>query len=148
MEKKFSSQVDFLLAQAVGGIVGLDEPNPLKNLRDQIKEKRVQRVQCFPFFSVMMALGNPTIDYFSLDVEGSELGILKTIPFSRIDIKVMTIEINHYSKPKQAEIRSIMESNGFELVKVINKQDFVFQKKGWYISIILWYCASKERQKS
>ena len=28
------------------------------------------------------------IDYFSLDVEGSELDILKTIPFDKVDIKV------------------------------------------------------------
>ena len=30
------------------------------------------------------------VDYFSLDVEGSELDILKTIPFDRVDIKVST----------------------------------------------------------
>ena len=30
------------------------------------------------------------IDYFSLDVEGSELDILKTIPFDMVDIKVST----------------------------------------------------------
>ncbi len=35
-----------------------------------------------------MALDNPTIDYFSLDVEGSELAVLKTIPFDKVDIKV------------------------------------------------------------
>ena len=31
------------------------------------------RVQCFPLYSVLMALGNPTIHYFSLDIEGAEL---------------------------------------------------------------------------
>jgi hypothetical protein len=35
-----------------------------------------------------MAFKNPTIDYFSLDVEGSELAILKTIPFDKVDIRV------------------------------------------------------------
>ena len=35
-----------------------------------------------------MAFNNPTIDYFSLDVEGSELAILKTIPFDKVDIRV------------------------------------------------------------
>ena len=34
--------------------------------------KRI-RVQCFPLYSVLMALGNPTIHYFSLDIEGAEL---------------------------------------------------------------------------
>ena len=26
-------------------------------------------VQCFPIYSLLLALGNPTVDYFSLDVE-------------------------------------------------------------------------------
>ena len=34
--------------------------------------KRI-RVQCFPLYSVLMALGNPTIHFFSLDIEGAEL---------------------------------------------------------------------------
>ena len=31
-----------------------------------------------------------TVDYFSLDVEGNELDILRTIPFEEFDIKVST----------------------------------------------------------
>jgi hypothetical protein len=30
-------------------------------------------VTCLPLYSILMAFNNPTIDYFSLDVEGSEL---------------------------------------------------------------------------
>ena len=29
-------------------------------------------LQCFPLYSLMLALGNPTINYFSLDIEGAE----------------------------------------------------------------------------
>ena len=43
---------------------------------------------CFPFHSILFAIGNPTVDYFSLDVEGVELDILKTIPWNKVDIKV------------------------------------------------------------
>ena len=43
---------------------------------------------CLPFFSILLALGNPYVDYFSLDVEGSELSILKTIPWEEVKIKV------------------------------------------------------------
>jgi hypothetical protein len=31
------------------------------------------RIQCFPFYSILLALGNPTVDLFSLDIEGAEL---------------------------------------------------------------------------
>ena len=43
---------------------------------------------CLPLFSVMSAMGRKKIDYFSLDVEGWEEHILKTIPFESLDIKV------------------------------------------------------------
>jgi len=45
-------------------------------------------VQCFPLYTYLLALNVTVIDYFSLDVEGSELNVLKTIPFDKIDIKV------------------------------------------------------------
>jgi len=35
-----------------------------------------------------MALGVETVDYFSLDIQGAELEILKTIPFDKIKFKV------------------------------------------------------------
>ena len=50
---------------------------------------------CLPFFSVLLALGNPAVDYFSLDVEGAELPILKTIPWHKVQIKVNQIRIVH-----------------------------------------------------
>jgi hypothetical protein len=45
-------------------------------------------VQCFPLYSYLLALNRTTVDYLSLDVEGSELEILKTVPFEKLDIRV------------------------------------------------------------
>jgi hypothetical protein len=45
------------------------------------------RVQCFPLYSILLALGNPTVDIFSLDIEGAELKVLETIPWSKVKIK-------------------------------------------------------------
>ena len=49
-------------------------------------------IQCFPFYSVLLAVGRTQIDFFSLDVEGHELKILKTIPWHKVDIKVNYVE--------------------------------------------------------
>jgi hypothetical protein len=56
-------------------------------------------IQCFPFYSVLLAVGQTQIDFFSLDVEGHELKILKTIPWHKVDIKVRVVLIgfNVYS---------------------------------------------------
>ena len=45
-------------------------------------------VQCLPLYSILLALNTTTVDYFSLDVEGAELGVLKTIPWDKVNIKV------------------------------------------------------------
>ena len=50
------------------------------------------RMQCLPLYSLLLALGNPTVHYLSLDIEGAELPVLKTIPWQKVDIRVMTVE--------------------------------------------------------
>ena len=37
--------------------------------------RRKITVQCFPLYSVLKAIGNPVIDYFSLDIEGPEFQV-------------------------------------------------------------------------
>lgn len=57
--------------------------------QDQLRHKTTTvQVQCLPLFSLLSAINVTTVDYFSLDVEGSELGVLKTIPFDKVLIKV------------------------------------------------------------
>jgi FkbM family methyltransferase len=45
-------------------------------------------VQCFPLYSILLALNRTKVDFFSLDVEGFELDVLRTIPWDKVDIKV------------------------------------------------------------
>ena len=49
---------------------------------------------CLPFISILSAIGNPSVDYFSLDIEGVELDVLKTIPWDKVDIKVSYKQMN------------------------------------------------------
>ncbi len=49
-------------------------------------------VQCFAFYSQVAALGVSHVDYFSLDIEGPELEVLKTIPFDKITINVISVK--------------------------------------------------------
>ncbi len=51
-------------------------------------------VQCFPLYSVLLALNRTTVDFFSLDVEGFELDVLRTIPWDKVDIKVNINNLN------------------------------------------------------
>jgi len=46
-------------------------------------------VHCLPLHSILLAMNRTTVDLFSLDIEGHELSVLKTIPYDKIDIKVI-----------------------------------------------------------
>ena len=62
----------------------------MKNERKKVGQSK-SKTLCLPFYSILLAMGNPTVDYFSLDVEGAELQILKTIPWNNVDIKVLCL---------------------------------------------------------
>ena len=46
-------------------------------------------MQCLPLVSLLYALGNPTVNFFVLDIEGFELAVLRTIPWDKVDIEVI-----------------------------------------------------------
>lgn len=84
-------------------------------------------VPCFPLMSILYALGNPRIDYLSLDVEGAELLILKTIEWNEVYIDVLTIEHN-FHQPIIQELREFFNATG--LYKEIStfKWDIIFKR--------------------
>jgi hypothetical protein len=45
-------------------------------------------IQCLPLYSILLALNRTSIDLFTLDIEGNELDVLRTLPFDKVDIKV------------------------------------------------------------
>ena len=43
----------------------------------------IGQIPCFPLQTLLAAIGVTHVDYFSLDVEGLEFKILKTLPFDQ-----------------------------------------------------------------
>lgn len=70
-------------------------------------------------------MGNPTVDYLSLDVEGSELDILHTIPWNKVDIRTLTVEVVHSS---ESLITDFMKRQGYSVVKRLANIDVMFSK--------------------
>ena len=88
--------------------------------------------QCFPLYSMLLAMNRTTVDYFSLDVEGNELDVLKTIPFDKVDIKVMSVEILH--GPGKAALKEFLISKGYKEIEYLPNEkkvawDIMVQKK-------------------
>ena len=68
--------------------------------------------------------GNPRVDYLSLDIEGSELPVLSTLPFSTLDIRTLSVEVEHSDSKK---IVALLAGKGYRVVKR-TKSDVIFIK--------------------
>lgn len=85
---------------------------------------------CFPLHSYLLALNVTTIDLLSLDTEGTEVDIVKSIPWEEVKVRVLVVEMQRFGdyKTRQAKFVDYMQRKGFLL---LNKQlDFIFVKDG------------------
>ena len=73
-----------------------------------------------------------SIKNLQIDAEGAEFEILKTINFTKIDIKILEFETKHFDGtffegPKMTIIKEKLASNGFEIIK-IDKENILAKK--------------------
>ena len=91
--RKSTERVNFKPLGLFGGIDGKMDITHLKFVKRLPHYKTGDiTAQCFTLYSMLLALGQAEVDYFSLDVEGPELEILQSIPFDKIKINVISIE--------------------------------------------------------
>eukprot|EP00095_Tigriopus_kingsejongensis_P006167 maker-scaffold40_size501252-snap-gene-2.16 protein:Tk06167 transcript:maker-scaffold40_size501252-snap-gene-2.16-mRNA-1 annotation:"hypothetical protein DAPPUDRAFT_224483" len=126
---KYSEEVSFLNAGHVGGVKAIKPGPSLAKQRSWTNYQKItfeSQVQCFPLYTILMALDNPRVDLFSLDVEGAEIEVLQTIPWDKVDIGLVLVEVEHVDKQ---EVKAIMTEAGYELRHNVNEQDYIFVKK-------------------
>jgi FkbM family methyltransferase len=86
--------------------------------------RKLTYVNSISLGSLLSNLDITKIDFFSLDVEGNELEVLKGINFNDVDIKYICIEIWNKEKEK---IFNFLEKNNYLFIKDLsefNKQDY------------------------
>ena len=85
--------VSFLPAELLGGV---EKPLTAEKMMDRVKHDhpdiQAEEVLCIPLYSILKAISMTHINFFSLDVEGAELAILRTIPFYLVTIDLFMIE--------------------------------------------------------
>ena len=82
----------------------------------------IRQVPCFSLESLLLAINRTRVDYFSLDVEGFELDVLKTVPFDRLDVHTLSVEYVH-GRSSKSEYRTFMEEKGYRVHKDIHFHD-------------------------
>jgi FkbM family methyltransferase len=96
--KNETDRVSFVMEKFLGKIA---------ERTDKESKKKFTIIQCFPLFSLLEAIGVKSIDYFSLDIEGAELDVLKTIPWNKVKIKVLDIEYRAYPEPRSKSVEKL-----------------------------------------
>ena len=84
----------------------------------------LRTVQCYKLCDLLEKYDMHHIDYLSIDTEGGELDILKTIDYSKFDIDVITVEDN-FGYP---EIKSFLNQKGFAFMGNL-RHDLLFRNK-------------------
>jgi FkbM family methyltransferase len=78
-------------------------------------------VPAVPIATLMSQLNRTTIDFWSLDVEGAEPGILENVDFQKLEIGVLCIEMNLpiVKHAEHTRIRAVLDRAGFKEVGAV-----------------------------
>jgi hypothetical protein len=87
------------------------------------KFRKTIMVETFPLNLLLKALGKKTVDIFSLDTEGSEPAILRTLNFQDVEYGLICVEHNSIARNKE-EISRVLLQNGFILLRSHSQDDF------------------------
>jgi FkbM family methyltransferase len=116
-------------AEMLSGMLDFYDARHLERIDSEIKEhggsKKIIEVPGYDINELLISNGFTAVDYCSIDTEGNEFEILKTIRFDKVSIEVFTIENNYRSN----NIGDFMYANGYELIKKLSC-DEVYRRKG------------------
>ena len=98
-----------------------NHPNALNKLK----------VQCFPLQAVLKAIDLAKVQYFSLDIEGAEYDVLKTIDFNVVDFSVFSIEIEddndnvmRLNSGSNEDLHKYLKQNGYDYIDRVGRDNF------------------------
>lgn len=84
--------------------------------------EQIAFIPCFSLNTIMRALNRTRVDYFSLDVEGGELTVLKSFDFENLDIRSFSIEW-----AKTPLIKELLKAKNYDL-RYEDKIDLYYTK--------------------
>ena len=113
-------------------------PTKYTNAQEMPSLKTSVPVHCGPLKSYLEQLKYKHVHFFSLDVEGAELSVIKQVDFKSTTIDVIMIEsVNSSNNPggnstQNFQIRSFLEGKGYEVYENVVPRSDVFVRKGFH----------------
>lgn len=112
----------------LAGVVDFYDPRHLDRIHMRLNETNASSVEIkmktISLQSLFDKYNITDIDYFSLDTEGSELDILKSVDFEKVNIKLLGVEFNYET---DNETFNFIKSKGFNPIHRLGP-DIMFTK--------------------
>lgn len=129
------------LSNTWSAVSGIDSLAKVRAPVKQSRPKLSQRV-CKPLQRLLAAADIRHIDFFSLDVQGAELSVLKTMDWS-IPVEILLVELDGSDRQKDMEVRQMLRAHGLHF----------YQRMGFQTVNEIWTrfphtCGEHHRNKS
>jgi FkbM family methyltransferase len=119
-------------SEMLSGIAANYHPEHRERIERELKEfggdSLTIDVPARTFPGIAAASGLSVIDYLSIDTEGGELGILRTIPFERLRVHAISVECNF--EDERAPMESFLKQRGYDL-EIVLGSDLIFVHREW-----------------
>ena len=99
---QFHPKGDAWVSEGMNGIVEEGQQHP-----------EAVKMQCMPLYSLLLALGNPVVDFLSLDIEGPEYQVLLNIPWDKVDIRALSVETQFLNPATREQLMLFLDDMGF-----------------------------------
>lgn len=134
-------EVEILGDDATAGIVNYMSES--FNQKHHSSTRKTERAMAYPLSKILKDHKITYVDFFSLDVEGGEEFVLRSIDFDAIQFYVICIELDGHNPQKDQNCREILSKNGFkfDLRMCINefwinenygRRDKLYSSKSWF----------------
>jgi len=122
---EIDGDVEFLGEYALGGILSSMDKQHINGFN--LKKEEKYTVKSKPIYKLIENINISKIDFFSIDVEGGELSVLKTFDWS-IPVYIVLIELSKYDLDKDEECRKFLSNKGFEFDMIIGNNEVWINK--------------------
>lgn len=121
--------------RAVGGIWEFMAPSFRELWHPNIDVLQLPSVRCRPLHDILSESQIHYFDFFSLDVEGAELDVLKTLG-SRVRFGVIFVEADGLNPQKDLAVRQLLQHQGYTF-------DMHQNRSNWFVNADFWKIYSK-----
>lgn len=116
-------------AEMLSGLKSKYDSRHLNRIKNEIKEYggslKETTVKCFNLNKILEAHNVQKIDYCSIDIEGGELDVLRTIDFNKIHVRAISVE-NNYS---DIHIYQLLTEKGFEKITNLGGDEIYIKRR-------------------